>query len=218
PGLEDAATHGLVYCGGTTWTLRHLDWIRRQRLDQPPSQLALDEYYDTVLTNKARRDRLDAAIEAMAADSEFTPITRRLGCLRGIGTLTGFALAVEIGDWHRFTGNSIGSFVGPVPSEESSGATRSQGSITKTGNKHVRRLLVEAAWHHRNPYRPGTVMRRRWNQATPAVRARGDLGNRRLPKRWRAFDARQKKSTIANTAIARELASWCWSLAIMDDD
>ncbi len=152
----------------------------------------------------------------MAADSEFTPLVRRLGCLRGVANLTGFALAVEIGDWHRFTGTSIGSFVGLVPSEESSGATRSQGSITKTGNKHVRRLLVEAAWHHRNPYRPGVVMRRRWDQAPAAARARGDDGNRRLHRRWQAFDARHKKPAVANTAIARELASWCWSLATMD--
>jgi len=94
--------YGLIYTGGTAWTLKHLDWIRRQHLDQAPSQLALEEYYDTVLTTKARRDRLDAAIEEMAADSEFTQLTRRLGCLRGISTLTGFALAVEIGDWHRF--------------------------------------------------------------------------------------------------------------------
>ena len=113
---------GIIYSGGTKWTGLHLAWLRRQRLDQPPSQLALEEYYDTLLATKARRDRLDAAIAAMAADSEFTPMVRRLGCLRGVANLTGLALAVEIGDWHRFTGTSIGSFVGLVPSEESSGA------------------------------------------------------------------------------------------------
>ena len=103
-----------------------------------------------------RRDRLDAAIEAMAADSSYTPVVRRLGCLRGISTLTGFGLAVEIGDWHRFSGATIGAFVGLVPTENSSGQSRSQGSITKTGNTHARRLLVEAAWHHAKPYRvPG---------------------------------------------------------------
>lgn len=90
----------------------------------------------------------------------------RLGCLRGIGTLSGFALAVEIGDWHRFTGNSVGSFVGLVPSEFSSGASRAQGPITKTGNSHARRLLIEAAWHHRRRYRPGTTMRDRWDLAS----------------------------------------------------
>jgi hypothetical protein len=103
--------HGIIYSGGAKWTGLHLDWIRRQRLPQAPSQLALEEYYDTLLVTTARRDRLDAAIEAMAADSEFTAIVRRLGCLRGVAALTGFALAVEIGDWHRFTAKTIGSFV-----------------------------------------------------------------------------------------------------------
>jgi len=93
----------------------------------------------------------------MAADSQFTPLVRRLGCLRGVGDLTGLALAVEIGDWHRFTGNTIGSFVGLVPSEYSSGSSRVQGSITKTGNTHARRLLVEAAWHHRARYVVGNT-------------------------------------------------------------
>lgn len=101
---------------------------------------------------QARRRSLDSAIEDVAADSEFTPVVRRLSCLRGVATLTAFALAVEIGDWDRFTGSTIGSFVGLVPSESSSGSTRAQGPITKTGNTHVRRLLVEAAWHHRSNY------------------------------------------------------------------
>ena len=80
----------------------------------------------------------------------------------GVSTQTGFALAVEIGDWRRFTGNSIGSFVGLVPSEYSSGASRVQGSITKTGNTHVWRLVVEAAWHLRARYVAGKAMRDRW--------------------------------------------------------
>ena len=108
----------------------------------------------------------------MAADGEFTPVVRRLSCLRGISTLTAFSLAVEIGDWDRFTGAGIGAYLGLVPSEHSSGATRSQGPITKTGNAHVRRLLVEAAWHHRKPYRPTAVLRRRWQLAPPAAVAR----------------------------------------------
>ena len=82
-------------------------------------------------------------------------MVQRLACLRGVSTLTAFALAVEIGDWTRFTGDSIGSFIGLAPCEYSSGASRANGSITKTGNTHARRLLVEAAWHHRAAYRPG---------------------------------------------------------------
>lgn len=131
--------------------------------------------------------------------------------------MTAFALAVEIGDWKRFTGNTIGSFVGLVPSESSSGSTRAQGPITKTGNGHARRLLVEAAWHHRPRYHAGAVMQGRWEQASTAARARGDLGNRRLHDRWVRFIERRKRSTIANVAVARELAGWCWSLAVMDD-
>jgi transposase len=143
-------------------------------------------------------------------------VVRKLSCLRGVSTLTAFALAVEIGDWHRFTGNSIGSFVGLVPSEYSSGASRVQGSITKTGNTHARRLLVEAAWHHRARYAPGKTIRDRWELAPPAARARGDLGNRRLHQRWVTFNLRRKRPVIANIAVARELAGWCWSLAVMD--
>lgn len=212
--------HGIVYYGGKAWTTKHDQWLRAEALPQltgRSTRLAFDSGYETVLATKARRDRLDAAIEELAADSEFTPIVRRLGCLRGIGTLTGFGLAVEIGDWHRFTGNTIGSFVGLVPTEHSSGATKSQGSITKTGNGHARRLLVEAAWHHRPRYTIGATMRARWDLAPAAARARGDEGNRRLHHRWVKFIDRKKRSTTADVAIARELAGWCWSLAVMDD-
>jgi transposase len=209
---------GIVYSGGHGWTAAHDRWLRHQhqQLEQAATRMAFESDYDAVLAVTARRDRLDAAITAMADDSEFTPITRRLTCLRGVSTLTGFALAVEIGDWHRFTGNSIASFIGLVPSEYSSGASRVQGSITKTGNTHARRLLVEAAWHHRPRYAPGAVMRQRWELAPPEARARGDLGNRRLHQRWVTFNLRRKRPVIANVAIARELAGWCWSLAVLE--
>lgn len=212
--------HGIVYYGGKAWTGAHDRWLRTEaapRLPMPATRMAFDADYEHALTLLARRARLDASIEEIAANSEFTPIVRRVSCLRGVSTLTGFALAVEIGDWNRFTGNTIGSFVGLVPAEYSSGSTRAQGPITKTGNSHVRRLLVEAAWHHRPRYRVGTVMRSRWELAPVAARVRGDEGNRRLHTRWVGFLARRKRSTVANVAIARELAGWCWSLAVMDD-
>jgi transposase len=208
---------GIVYCGGQAWTGAHDAWLRGLRFESPALRMTFESDYDAVLAVRARRDRLDAVIAEMAADCEFTPLVRRLGCLRGVSTLTGFALAVEIGDWHRFTGNTIGSFVGLVPSEYSSGQSRVQGSITKTGNTHVRRLLVEAAWHHRARYVVGKTMRDRWDLASPAARARGDAGNRRLHARWDAFRARRKRHVIANVAIARELAGWCWSLAVLQE-
>jgi transposase len=137
---------GFVYSGGAAWTDKHDVWLRHTgaQLSAPATRATFESDYDAVLSVKARRDRLDVLIEQMAAEGDFTPLLRRLGCLRGIGTLTRFALAVEVGDWDRFTGKTIGSFIGLVPSECSSGQSRSQGSITKTGNTHLRRLLVEA--------------------------------------------------------------------------
>jgi len=208
---------GIVYSGGKAWTGKHQVWLRTHMFTVPGLQLAYDTAFDTMLATVDRRDRLDAAIAEMAADSVYTPVVTRLGCLRGISTLTAFGLAVEIGDWQRLTGRSIGAYLGLVPTESSSGASRSQGSITKTGNAHARRLLIEAAWHHRQPYRsPGVDLRRRWDQATPSARARGQQGNRRLHRRWQSFDQRRKRPVVANTAISRELAGWCWSLAVLD--
>jgi transposase len=207
---------GIVYSGGGTWTGKHQGWLAAQRFEAKPLQLAYDTALDTMLATVDRRNRLDTAIAELAADSAFTPVVTRLGCLGGVSTLTAFGLAVEIGDWDRLTGRSIGAYLGLVPTEYSSGDSRSQGSITKTGNSHARRLLIEAAWHHRQPYRPGVDLRRRWNAASPAARARGQQANRRLYARWQRFDARAKRPVVANTAIARELAGWCWSLAVLD--
>jgi transposase len=208
---------GIVYYGGETWTGKHEQWLRQQRFDHRGLQLAFDAAFDAMLATADRRDRLDGAIAEMAADSPFTAVADRLQCIRGISTLTAFGLAVEIGDWQRFTGRTIGAYLGLVPTEYSSGASRSQGGLTKTGNGHVRRLLIEASWHHRKPYRPGTRLRRRWETATPAIRARSHAANRRLHTRWVSFDQRHKRPVVANAAIARELAGWCWSLAVLDD-
>jgi len=207
---------GIVDYGGHAWTKVHDTWLRARHVDARGLQLAYGTAYDTMLAAVDRQDRLDVAIAAMATDSDYTPVVTRLGCLRGVSTLTAFGLAVEIGDWQRLTGRSIGAYLGLVPTEHSSGTSRSQGSITKTGNGHARRLLVEAAWHHRPRYRPGAELRRRWDHASPAARARGQQANQRLHARWAGFDARNKRPALANTAIARELAGWCWSLAVLD--
>lgn len=172
--------HEIVYSGGKPWTGAHDLRLRRQTFDSPTVQVAFDAVYEAMILTVDRRNRLDEHTAKIAAVSEFTPVVRRLGCLRGVSTLTAFGLAVEIGDWTRFTGSSIGAYVGLVPSEYSSGASRSQGSITKTGNDHARRLLVEAAWHHRKTYRsPGQIMRERWALALTEARLCGHEGNRR---------------------------------------
>jgi transposase len=208
---------GRMYSGGQAWTGLHEIWLRRQRFDDAHTAAAFDHHFDAVLSATAARDRLDEQIVEVAASPQFTAQVDRLGCLRGISALTGLALTVEIGDWGRFTGSTIGAYVGLVPCEYSSGASRVQGSITKAGNAHVRRLLIEAAWHHRQPYRnPGPTMRARWAKVDPALKARGHAGNRRLHQQWCRFLERRKNPLVANVAIARELAGWCWSLATLN--
>jgi transposase len=129
--------------------------------------------------------------------------------------LTGVGLAVEIGDWHRFTGATVGAWLGLVPSEQSSGGRRSQGSITKTGNPHARRLLVEAAWHPATrSAQPGTP-----RPSPPTARCGQRTRRRGQPPAAAALvpaGRSGKRSTISVVAIARELAGWCWSLAVLD--
>ena len=178
--------------------------------------IAYEEAVAAVESVRARRDALDAAIAEEAAREPWRGIVGRLCCLRGVSTLTAFGLAAEIGDWQRFDGRSIGAYLGLVPSESSSGERRRQGAITKTGNGHAR-LLVEAAWHQRrSPWHGGRELARRREGQPAAVRARAELASRRLHRRWAAFDARGKRSTVAAVAVARELAGWCWSLATME--
>jgi transposase len=157
-------------------------------------------------------------IGQFARDSSFTPVVLALGCLRGVDTLTGLGLAVEVGDWSRFaTPRGFTSYLGLVPSEHSSGQTRVQGGLTKTGNAHARLLLIESAWHHARPFNPRSpvLSRRRSAQPDPLIRAVGDKANRRLAARWDTLKARGKKPTVANGAVARELGCFCWELANM---
>jgi hypothetical protein len=156
---------------GSAW--RWLASIGRE-VDQPGLRVAVDAADGAVLAVQARRDRLDGAIGELAATPPWVPVVARLGCRRGVGVLTSFGLAVEIGDWQRFTGATIGAWLGLVPSEQSGGGRRCQGSITKTGTRHARRLLVEAAWHHRQPSRPSRDLQARHAGQPAAVRERAD--------------------------------------------
>ena len=142
--------HGAVY-DATAWTRAHDAWLRRQRFQSGPLAIVFDECYGRMLDAKTRRDALDKAITELAASEPYVDVVERLVCLRGVSTLTAFALTVELGDWNRFRPESLGPFLGLTPSENSSGERRRQGAITKTGNTHARRLLIEAAWHQRRP-------------------------------------------------------------------
>ena len=210
--------NGILYWDGNAWTSAHEQWLRQQHFDEPGQQIAYTEAFDTVLAVTSRRDRLDQAIIQMARQARWQDPVSRLSCIRGISTLTAFGLTVEVADWHRFTGATIGAYLGLVPTENSSGEKQVRGSITKAGNTHARRLLVESAWHHRKPLRvAGGRVRAQRETVSPAVRARAREADRRLHQRWLALDLRTKKSTVSAVAVARELASWCWSIATLDD-
>jgi transposase len=180
--------HGSVY-DATAWTRAHDAWLRRQRFQSGPLAIVFDECYGRVLDAKTRRDALDEAIAELAACQPYVDVVGRLVCLRGVSTLTAFALTVELGDWSRFRPASLGPFLGLTPSEKSSGERRRQGGITKTGNTHARRLLVEAAWHQRRPPRISAVLARRRSGNPAAVQAQADRSARRLHSRWHALEA-----------------------------
>lgn len=206
--------HGLYYPEKTRWTQDHLNWLRKQRLEEPAAAQTLEAAIELEVILLAHLNRLEVLIAEHAQNCEYTAVINALKCFRGIDTTTAFGLAVEIGDWTRFTGSSIGSYLGLVPSEHSSGTTRSQGSITKAGNTYARRLLVEAAWLHDRPYiKPGVRLMKQFDLVDSATRLRAMEGNHRLHHVWENFNKRDKKRTKANTAVARELAGWCWSVA-----
>jgi transposase len=207
--------HGLVY-DATAWTRAHDVWLRRQRFESGPLAIVFDECYGRMLDAKNRRDALDEAIAELALTEPYVDVVERLVCLRGVSTLTAFALTVELGDWNRFRPESLGPFLGLTPSENSSGERRRQGAITKAGNSHVRRLLIEAAWHHRPPSRRSVTLQRRRDGKPLAVQAQAERSGRRLHQRWHALEARGKPRTIIVVAVARELAGHCWALATME--
>jgi transposase len=174
--------HDLLW-EGRAWTQAHERWLAEQRFAALPLQIAYEECLATVYAVQARRDALDAAIAEEAAKEPWAGVVGRLCCLRGVSVLTAFGLAVEIGDWQRFDGRSIGAYLGLVPRESSSGERRSLGAITKAGNSHARRLLVEAAWHHRRPLRQSRELARRRAGQPALVRQRAEAASRRLHHR-----------------------------------
>ncbi len=208
--------HDLLW-EGRAWTQAHERWLAEQRFSARGLRIAYEEALAAMYAVQTRREALDAAIAAEAAREPWAGVVGRLCCLRGVSVLTAFGLAVEIGDWQRFEGRSLGAYLGLVPRESSSGERRSLGAITKAGNSHARRLLVEAAWHHRRPLRQSRELARRRAGQPALVRQRAEAAGRRLHRRWAAFDSRGKRSTVAAVAVARELAGWCWSLATMAD-
>ena len=160
----------------------------------------------------AQLDAIDAQLDEVAQAEPWRAAVRALTCFRGISTLTALGLLAEVGDFHRFaSARELMSFLGLTVSEYSSGARRTRGSITKTGNRHARRLLVEAAWHSQHPPHLSARIRAHEGQVAPDLLARAWQAQIRLHHRHRHLTGRGKPATVATIAVARELCGFLWA-------
>jgi transposase len=198
----------------SAWTQRHRAWLTSVELGERGAQATLSDYIGAIDALLLRRDTLEATIAELIPDSPLADTVGRLRCLRGLDTLSAVGLAAEIGDFTRFERPSqLMSYVGRVPSEHTSGQTRRQGAITKTGSGHARRLLVEAAWHYRRPPRKGTTLERRQDGQPQLAVAISWKAQQRLHQIWRRLDTqRGKRRTLVAVAVARHLAGFCWAI------
>jgi transposase len=197
-----------------SWGAGRRKWLGVQNFDQPAQQAAFGTYLQTLDLVDRRVEALDRQLAEVAEQGEWAALVARLRCLRGIDTLTALGLVAEIGDFHRFeSAEAFMSFVGLVPSERSSGEKRRQGSITKAGNAHARRLLVEAAWHSRRRPKVSYELARRQRDQDPAVLARAWACQQRLHRRFHRMAGRGKPQQKIVVACARELAGFVWAIA-----
>lgn len=206
------ARHGRVYRDGRHWTPRHWTWLRSQRFTLPALERTSAEYRFTVEQLLARVAALDREIAALAETAPYRERVGWLRCFRGIDTLAAMILLAELGDVHRFGHpRALMAYLGLVPSEDSSGDRARRGSITKAGNTHARRILVEAAWHYRHPPRIGAALARRSQGQPTTVLAQAWQAQHRLHRRYRHLVGHGKRPPVAVVALARELVGFVWA-------
>jgi transposase len=161
-----------------------------------------------------RIDRLEAALVEIVPIWTMAPVVAAFQAMRGVGFLTAVTLVAEAGDIRRFDHpRQLMAFLGLVPSERSTGETRRQGGITKTGNVRARKALIEAAWTYRHSAGIGTDHQRRQTHLPEPIRDIAWKAQARLCARYRRLIAKGKKSTVVTTAIAREVAAFLWAIA-----
>ena len=207
--------HERVYrAGKSRWTQQHFRWLQEQKFAHPVQQVVFHEYLDTVLEARARVAGLERQMREALERWSLRPVLEALVALRGVDVVTAMTVLAELGDITRFDSpRELMSFLGLVPSEHSSGARRRQGAITKTGNAHVRRVLVEAAWSYRFPARKTAHLRRKAQAAPPAAQAIAWAAQKRLCARyWHLYHAGKAKCVVV-TAVARELVGFLWAIA-----
>jgi transposase len=203
---------------GGAWTGKHLAWLHQREFEDACSRATFGDYLAAVELLAGRRATLIASLERAVPESSHATVIARLRCFRGIDTLSAAGLAAEIGNFRRFRRPALlAGFLGIVPSERTSDVKRRQGSITKAGPGHARRLLVEAAHHYRTPPRIGQTLARRQHGQDPRVIEIAWRAQRRLHQRWQHLHReRRKPSGVVAIAVARELAAFCWEAATLD--
>src|ERR1700744_1594576 len=196
------------------WTLMHRRWLAGLRFEHAAHYIVLEDCIATIEAATARRDRLEAHIEAALANWSLAPVVRALQALRGMGLVAAATVIAELGDITRFDNpRQLMAYLGLVPSEHSSGATRRQGGLTKAGNGAARRMLIEAAWSYRFPARISREQLLRQEGLAKPIRDTAWKAQERLCRRYRKLARAGKSPTVVTTAIARELAGFAWAIA-----
>jgi transposase len=207
--------HGHIYRDGKGWTVRHQTWIAAQRLADPLAQTALEHMLGHLAAIDAQIAAVDGQLERVAGSEPWAEPVRWLCSFRGIATRTALGLLAEIGDFRRFASpRELMGYLGLTPTEYSSGAQQHRGHITKAGNTHARRLLIEAAWNYQHRPRQSARAAKLAEQVPSEITARAWQAQTRLFQRHRALSANGKRSTVATTAVARELVGFIWAAMV----
>lgn len=207
--------HGKRYNEGTTWTNRHRQWLCKLDLGEKNSNRALQEYLRQLSIVEEDLERYDREIEEIASGEKYSEKVGQLKCLRGIQTASALATIVEIGDFRRFaTAEKYAAFLGLVPGEHSSGGTINRTSITKQGNNHLRRLMVEAAQScsRGSIYHKSKAMKSKQAGQGQDIIDYCDRENLFMMRKYYRLCARGKSSNVAKTAVARQLACSVWGI------
>lgn len=205
---------GFRYHGGDNWTKQHFRWLAEQKMPHPAQQVVFQEYINAIQEATARVERLVQQMEALLPSWRMAPVIAALQAMRGVSTIVAITTVAELGDLTRFEHpKQLMAFLGVVPSEHSSGEKRRQGGITKTGNGHVRKVLVEAAHAYQFPARMTRPLLKRQEGLSKEVWDIAWKCQVRLCARFRRLVAKGKSHNTVVTAIARELAAFMWAIA-----
>ena len=205
--------HGICYPGKTKWSKAHRTWLTTIKMAHPAQQIALTEYLDAMENNEARVTRITNQLESFCHTWRLRAVVQALQSMRGISFVSAVTIIAELGDLNRFDKpTQLMSYLGLVPSEHSTGNSIKKGGITKTGNTHARKALIESAQAYRLPARKSISILKRQQNVPEDVLAVSWDAQLRLCSRYRRLKARGKKHNVVITAIARELAGFIWSI------